>query len=127
MDALHLAIFILIIILPPLLSWRGIGRRLIWFGGSLGSLLLFLLLRVHDAFRRSGPWRSGSGENIGFDPDWTGPWTREYEWALFFVAFIFLLAGLLFRPKKEASTSLLGNHEGRSSDARRANGKNQGD
>jgi hypothetical protein len=116
MDALLLAIFALIVILPLLLTWKGIGSRWIWLGGGI----VFLLIGIAWSMRNLRWGVEPKGE-MGFDPmpDYTG---EMYAEALFLVAFMFLLAGLLFRPKREPSTSLLGNHEGRILNAGRANG-----
>ena len=130
MNALRLAMFILIVMFPLALTWKGIGSRRIWFGGALGSLIVFLFMHLHNDRNHVVQWGK-PGEGVIAFPDGPqyGPPPLDVlvEAWLILATFMFLLAGLLFRPKKQTSTSLLGKLEGRSSDARRANRKDQGD
>jgi hypothetical protein len=129
MNALRLAMLILIVMLPLGLTWKGIGSRRIWFGGALGSLIIFLFMHLHNTRNHVMQWGKPGGDVIAFgDGPQYGPppWDVLVQAWLILATFMFLLAGLLFRPKKQPSTSLLGNHEGRNPNAGRANGENQG-
>jgi hypothetical protein len=107
--------------LPSLLARRGTGTRWTWFGAGIGFLVLGLFFALRKLLR-GGPGPGGFGPfccPVGF--------FDGIEELLLLCAVTFALAGVFYRPKKQTSTSLLGKLEGRSSDARRTNGKDQGD
>ena len=102
------------------LASRGIGSRWIWLGGGIvGVLGLIVYSVVWDLGRR--PASSG-----GWQIDYDAPPSLPLGGADAYCALLalgFVVAGLCYKPKKEARTNLLGNDEGRILNAGRANGK----
>ena len=123
---MDLTLLVLCFFTPCLVALRGLGSRKVWLGGGVlsfvGLCLYFVLWSM--------PTRPTQPGEIAFDPVLIYPPSLPLGGAdgyCIAAALGFVLAGLLFRPKKEASASLLGNHEGRILNAGRANGKSESD
>jgi hypothetical protein len=119
---LVLAALLVIFLVPTFLARRGIGSRWIWFGGgSLGliGILVFSILWDMDwGAKHSGPIRF---DRISVPGDLPLGGADAF---CVLLGFGFMLAGLCYKPKKEARTSLFGNHEGSILNAGRSDGKN---
>jgi hypothetical protein len=118
MKVLHMALLASCVLAPSLVARRGIGAPWIWSGGGFTAFVAMCVYSI--------AWSQGLSEfERTLDPPPLPLGGADVY--CFALAFGLMLAGLLYKPKKEVSTSLLGNHEGGITDARRTNGKDEGD
>jgi uncharacterized SAM-binding protein YcdF (DUF218 family) len=113
---------------PVLFALKGMGTRRIWIiGGVLGLGMLYVLTILSSVSRYASPQAGASPVTWDVNPN---PTIFLLGGGMLFciaAALGFIVAGIFYRPRKERSTGLLTDQEGGNHDARRANGKDQGD